>query len=75
MSMMNHAGLTDLGDDDLLTLMEVAEILRVPVSTVRWWRQMGEGPEFFKLGRHLLTTAADVRRYIESARGDAMPSN
>jgi hypothetical protein len=35
--------------EELLTLSEVAEILRVPINTLRWWRQIGTGPEFFKI--------------------------
>ena len=31
-------------DEDFLTLAEVAAILRVPVNTLRWWRQCGDGP-------------------------------
>jgi DNA-binding transcriptional MerR regulator len=38
--------------EELLSLSEVAEILRVPINTLRWWRQIGTGPEFFKIGRH-----------------------
>lgn len=71
MSTLNMTSLAAMGDEDLLTLAEVAEVLRVPVSTVRWWRQLGEGPAFFKIGRHLLTTVAEVRRYIDAARGAA----
>ena len=54
--------------EDLLTLAEVAEILRVPVNTLRWWRQIGNGPDFFKIGRHLVTTVGDVRRFIREQR-------
>ena len=46
-------------DDELLTLDDVAEILRTPVNTVRWWRQEGTGPEFFKIGRRLYTTVGE----------------
>lgn len=60
--------LTEMDAEDLLTLSEVAEILRVPVNTMRWWRQRGVGPEFFKIGRHLVTTAEDVRRFIREQR-------
>lgn len=35
---------------------------------MRWWRQRGIGPEFFKIGRHLVTTVGDVRRYIREQR-------
>ena len=43
-------------EDELLTLDEVAEILQTSPNTVRWWRQLGTGPEFFKIGRHLYAT-------------------
>ena len=51
----------DGDDEDFLTLSEVAAILKVPVNTLRWWRQHGTGPEFFKIGRHLVTTTGDLR--------------
>jgi len=54
--------------EELLTLSEVADILRVPVNTLRWWRQIGTGPDFFKIGRHLVTTVGDVRRFIRDQR-------
>ena len=41
--------------------IEVAAILRVLVNTLRWWRQQGDGPRFFKIGRHLLTTIGELR--------------
>jgi hypothetical protein len=55
-------------DEDFLTLAEVAAILRVPVNTLRWWRQRGEGPRFFKIGRHLVTTIGDLRVWIETQK-------
>lgn len=54
--------------DELLTLPEVATRLRVPVNTLRWWRQQGTGPRFFKVGRRLVTTAGDLRDWIEEQR-------
>jgi hypothetical protein len=60
--------LADTGDAELLTLPEVALVLRVPVNTVRWWRQQGSGPEFFKVGRRLVTTAGDLRDWIEQQK-------
>lgn len=59
--------------EELLTLSEVAEILKVPVNTLRWWRQLGTGPEFFKIGRHLVTTVGDVRRFIREQRRAGQP--
>ena len=58
-------------DEDFLTLPEVADILRVPVNTLRWWRQRGDGPPFFKIGRHLVTTIGDLRAWIQEQRRHA----
>ncbi len=38
-------------EDELLTIAEVAEIVRVPVATLRYWRHLGEGPHSFRVGR------------------------
>lgn len=62
------------GDDDgFLTLSEVAAILKVPVNTLRWWRQRGTGPTFFKIGRHLVTTIGDLREWIEEQKRGGGP--
>lgn len=60
-------------DEDLLTLTEVAAILRVPVNTVRWWRQLGEGPTFFKIGRHLVITLGDLKTWIDDQKKHCRP--
>ena len=63
--------LPDGNDDDFLTLPEVADILRMPVNTLRWRRQRGDGPPFFKIGRHLVTTIGDLRDWIEEQKQKA----
>jgi len=60
-------------EDELLTLDEVAEILQASPNTVRWWRQMGSGPEFFKIGRRLYTTVGGLRRWIREQRLASRP--
>lgn len=50
---------------DLMTLEEVAERLRVPVPTLRYWRARGEGPNGFKLGGRLRYRCSDVEAWIE----------
>ena len=55
-------------EDELLTLDDFAEILTTSPNTVRWWRQIGTGPEFFKIGRRLYTTVGDLRRFIREQR-------
>lgn len=58
---------------DFLTLSEVADILRVPVNTLRWWRQQGSGPRYFKIGRRLVTTVGDLRVWVEAQKQDSGP--
>jgi hypothetical protein len=69
----NHVPFPELDPEELLTLSEVAEIRRVPVNTLRWWRQTGAGSAFFKIGRHLVTTVGDVRRFIREQRQAQQP--
>ena len=61
-------------DDELLTLDEVAVILMASENTVRWWRQIGTGPELFKIGRRLYTTVGDLRRWIREQRLASRPT-
>jgi hypothetical protein len=60
-------------EEELLTPDEVAEILTTSPNTVRWWRQRGTGPEFFKIGRRLYTTVGDLRRWIREQRLASQP--
>ena len=60
-------------DEELLSLSEVSEILKTPENTLRWWRQIGKGPQFFKIGRRLVTTVGDVRQFMREQRLAAQP--
>lgn len=50
---------------DLLTINEAAELLRAPVATLRYWRDLGTGPRSFRLGRRVLYRYDDVQMWIE----------
>ncbi|WP_281711777.1 helix-turn-helix domain-containing protein [Dermacoccus nishinomiyaensis] len=52
-------------DHELLTLDEVADHLRVPVATVRWWRAQGKGPTFARIGRRLACRRSDLDRWLD----------
>lgn len=59
-----------------MTTQEVAELLRAPVETVRYWRHVSRGPRSFKVGRRVLYRRADVERWLDeqyeaSSAGDA----
>ena len=72
-STITTVSIPDGKDEDFLTLAEAAAILRVPVNTLRWWRQCGDGPRFFKIGRHLLTTIGDLRTWINDQKNQTDP--
>lgn len=57
--------------DARLTIEEVAELLRMPVATLRYWRVLGTGPRGFIIGRRLRYVRADVFRWlVEQRDGD-----
>lgn len=53
--------------DKVLTLNDVAEMIRVPAATLRYWRYVGSGPESFKMGpRRVVYREQDVLRWIDA---------
>ncbi len=61
-------------NDELLTIDEVAEMLRVPVGTLRYWRHLGAGPHSFKVGRWVRYRRGDVRAWINAKRRSSAAS-
>ena len=53
----------------LLTNEDVAQLLTVPVATLRYWRHVGSGPRSIKIGRHVRYLPEDIDRWLdENAR-------
>lgn len=50
----------------LLTVDEVAEILRRPVSSIRWMRQKGTGPKSAVLSGRIYFREEDVDAWIDA---------
>jgi hypothetical protein len=48
----------------LWTPQETADFLGVPVATLQRWRYLREGPESFKVGRHVRYDREAVRRWL-----------
>lgn len=51
---------------EFLTVEEVADLLRVPVSTVYRWRATGTGPQARRIGRYLRYRRRDLEQWIDS---------
>lgn len=59
--------------DEYLTTDEVADLLRVPPATIRWWRHCGDrGPRGFRLPgtRRVLYARDEVEQFIAEARAE-----
>jgi predicted DNA-binding transcriptional regulator AlpA len=50
----------------LLHMKEVAEITRIDLDTLRYWRHKGEGPPSFRLGRRVVYPEAELHRWIQA---------
>ncbi len=48
----------------IVTIAEAAEQLRLPVSTLRFYRAQGTGPKGFKLGRAVVYLQADLDAWV-----------
>ncbi|MEO3938923.1 helix-turn-helix domain-containing protein [Dermatophilaceae bacterium Soc4.6] len=64
--MRSHPYPTLPADDELLTLTEVAAVVRAPIATLRYWRHLGTGPRSFRLGRRVVYRASDLQTWIAS---------
>jgi len=52
----------------LLSTDEAARLLRRPVTTLRWWRHVGQGPESFRLGRRVVYDRDTLLEWVERER-------
>ena len=52
-------------DERLLSLADLSEMLGVPIHTLYRWRQHGEGPKGYRVGRHVRYRRAAVEAWLE----------
>ena len=48
-----------------MSIIDLSEMLGVPVNTVYGWRQRGEGPVGYRIGRHVRYRRAAVEEWLE----------
>jgi predicted DNA-binding transcriptional regulator AlpA len=72
MSTTERATLPDVphADDELLTMQEVAGVIRVPIATLRYWRHLGTGPRSFRIGRSVRYWRTEVLHWLEQKSAD-----
>jgi predicted DNA-binding transcriptional regulator AlpA len=52
-------------DHELLTMQEVADVVRVPVATLRYWRHLGTGARSFRIGRSVRYWRTEVFAWLD----------
>jgi predicted DNA-binding transcriptional regulator AlpA len=52
--------------DELLTISEVAAIVRAPIATLRYWRHLGTGPRSFRVGRGVRYWRSEVSGWLHA---------
>jgi len=58
-------------DQPLLTVRDVAQMLKIPTQTIYTWRYEGIGPPGFKVGRHLRFKRDDVERWLNERASES----
>jgi excisionase family DNA binding protein len=51
----------------LVTALELAEALQVPIGTIYKWNHCGKGPRPLHLGRHVRYREEDVEAWLKAA--------
>ena len=51
--------------DPLMTTAEVAAYLRVPVTTIHYWRHLETAPRAMKVGKHLRWRRTDIDAWLD----------
>jgi hypothetical protein len=59
------------GDEDLLTTVEAAKVLRQSKSGMETWRYNGEGPPWMKMGRKVVYPYKGIREFIAQKLAEA----
>ena len=50
----------------LMTLSDLSEMLGVPVATLYGWRHRGEGPQGYRIGRHVRYRRSTVEAWLRT---------
>ena len=66
----NRAGTAENSLPQLVSSKQAASVLGIPEGTLRYWRCIGTGPAWVKLGRRTLYSVADLIEFVARGRRD-----
>ena len=52
-------------DEGLMTIDDLSEMLGIPIETLYGWRHRGEGPQGYRVGRHVHYRRSTVEAWLE----------
>jgi excisionase family DNA binding protein len=58
---------------ELLTVDDLARLLRVPKATIYRWRTTGDGPRGYTIGRYVRFRRAEVEAWLEERADEPRP--
>jgi excisionase family DNA binding protein len=57
--------MSEVVDERLMTIADLATMLGVPVDTLYGWRHRGEGLRGYRVGRHVRSRRSSVEAWLE----------
>jgi predicted DNA-binding transcriptional regulator AlpA len=58
--------MSDYTLETLIDEKELARLIRVSIATLRYWRSIGQGPRFRKVGQMVRYAPSDVAAWLNS---------
>ena len=49
-----------------MSILDLSEMLGIPVETLYGWRHRGEGPQGYRVGRHVRYRRSTVNAWLEN---------
>jgi len=62
-------------NDQMFSIGEAADFLRVSIDTMRYWRYRGIGPDSFKVGRHIRYWRSELIRWLAEQAHQSAPGS
>lgn len=62
-------------NEQLLTVDDLARLLRVPKATIYRWRSTGDGPSGYTIGRYVRFRRAEVETWLEQRADEPGPEH
>ena len=56
----------EISDERLMTITDLSDMLGIPIETLYGWRHRGQGPQGYRIGRHVRYRRSTVEAWLEA---------